>query len=942
MKYAAFISYSHAEDARLGVALQRALERFAVPWYRPRGRRVFRDATELAASPSLWGTIRAALEQSEYLVLLLSPSAARSPWVDREVGYWLSIRSPDRLILVITRWGDGTEGAVRNLGAFAWTGPDVPPALRGTLTEEPRPVDLRWARAQPDLSLRDSRFRDTVAEVAAPVLGRSKAELVGEHLRQRRLFRWAAAGFTALVVALSAFAGVSSWRAAVRGRLAASRQLAAQAQDAMVTQHDLALLLSVVAFGVQPTAEARGALLATLLRRPEVERHLSASSTDLTAVDMTRDGRVVAAGSRDGRLIAWEASRGWASRTLCAWDDVVSALAFAPQGDRLAVVAGSRRRVTVLDVRSGDVLWESTDLVRDTVSTVLAFDADGRFLALGGLEGRLTIVHTATGEVLPVKLGGHPEGVLAVAFQPGGSLLASGGWDQTIRLWDRTSGREVRRLLPTGQAAPAPPPSPNPWLVPDHRKPVLGLAFSQDGKLLESFTQGGLLNLWEVASGRRLSQAQGPERPAYLGMAADGRTLAFERGRDLLIWDARTNRTQTLDWLHPSIIMGVGFGGRPGQMVTVGGDQAIVLDFERPRPVGSPVLGPLDPAPKSGVHLSPDASVFAYSDRNGALWVWRTDRGSPMLGPLKGHEEIATDIAFSLDGTTMASVADDGVMIVWDLSSGTPRFRRDVHPYGTDAVAFSPDGHFLAAAGAVNPGETFNPRTGELFKPSEPQWQLSLWDVATGTGRGAPWSLPDNGTIWDLQFSPDGGILAIGASNATTLWDPRSGHSIGEPLAGEGMALAFSSDGRLALVGAGSVRLWDRRAGGRLAALGAPFSGTLETVALSPDGRTVAFAGDDSSLLLWDVEENTQLGPDLSLPDRAWDTLVFRADGRQLVTAGAGGVVEWDLDPESWVRKACAVANRALTPGERDQYLGKASASRACGASTLRGPRNGL
>ena len=81
--YAAFISYSHAVDGSLAPALQQALHRFAKPWYRLRALRVFRDESTLAVSPGLWSSIEQALAGSRCFILLASPEAAASPWVQR-------------------------------------------------------------------------------------------------------------------------------------------------------------------------------------------------------------------------------------------------------------------------------------------------------------------------------------------------------------------------------------------------------------------------------------------------------------------------------------------------------------------------------------------------------------------------------------------------------------------------------------------------------------------------------------------------------------------------------------------------------------------------------------------------------------------------------------------------------------------------------------------
>jgi hypothetical protein len=99
MGYDVFISYSQEGDARVAEAVRDALTRFAKPWWRRRALRVFLDRSVLSANPGMWSSISAALDESEWLVLLASPESARSEWVNRELSHWLADRGPDRLIV---------------------------------------------------------------------------------------------------------------------------------------------------------------------------------------------------------------------------------------------------------------------------------------------------------------------------------------------------------------------------------------------------------------------------------------------------------------------------------------------------------------------------------------------------------------------------------------------------------------------------------------------------------------------------------------------------------------------------------------------------------------------------------------------------------------------------------------------------------------------------
>src|SRR5688572_25817950 len=143
MTFNGFISYSHAADGRLAPAVQHGLHRLARPWHQRRALWVFRDQTGLSVTPALWSSIQDALDNSEYFVLLASPEAARSQWVNREITHWLDTKSVSRILPVVT---DGVWQWDPSRGDFSDDSTAVPASLRGVFAEEPLYLDLRWAR----------------------------------------------------------------------------------------------------------------------------------------------------------------------------------------------------------------------------------------------------------------------------------------------------------------------------------------------------------------------------------------------------------------------------------------------------------------------------------------------------------------------------------------------------------------------------------------------------------------------------------------------------------------------------------------------------------------------------------------------------------------------------------------------------------------------------
>src|SRR5690242_3110700 len=98
----AFISYSQRADKQIARAIRSVIQNIGKPWWTLRSLNVYLDSSSLSANPDLWGTIEEALEDSRYLILLASPEAAASRWVDKEVSWWLKHKSTDTLLLAVT------------------------------------------------------------------------------------------------------------------------------------------------------------------------------------------------------------------------------------------------------------------------------------------------------------------------------------------------------------------------------------------------------------------------------------------------------------------------------------------------------------------------------------------------------------------------------------------------------------------------------------------------------------------------------------------------------------------------------------------------------------------------------------------------------------------------------------------------------------------------
>lgn len=180
----AFISYSHSEDSDLSAKLQLALERFAKPWYKLRNLNIFRDESNLEATPHLWSNIQKALDTSEYFLLLASPASASSVWVEKEIEYWLESHSLETIIIVLTEGDVSWDNSNHNISNPKMNA--LPEVLESKISEAPFYIDLRESKEQDELDLKYPLFRRHILKLAAQLHGLAPKDLAGEELRQHR------------------------------------------------------------------------------------------------------------------------------------------------------------------------------------------------------------------------------------------------------------------------------------------------------------------------------------------------------------------------------------------------------------------------------------------------------------------------------------------------------------------------------------------------------------------------------------------------------------------------------------------------------------------------------------------------------------------------------------------------------------------------------------
>jgi tetratricopeptide (TPR) repeat protein len=386
--YDAFISYSHAKDKPLATALQSAMQRLGKPWYRRRALRLFRDDTSLSASPHLWPSIEHALGRSRFLILLASPEAAASSWVNKEVATWLDRNDLNTLLIALCEGELAWDEAVGDFSGSAAM--PLPPALRGRFADEPFWIDVRPYRD--GVSTRDARFVDLAVNFAATVRGMPKEDLLSQELRQQRLALRLAGSAVVLLLVLLALAGWQ-WQVAQVQRDRAEHTLVVATQTASGLLFDLEQKFSDV--GVPATTVegilarvrklqeelTQGGETSPALRLSQVAALMESADSLLTLGDT----RGALASARQARNIMQVLSAG--ARNRADYQFLLSAAAgkigdvLVAQGDLVGALAAYRDSLGLIKVLTeqdpGNAEWQIVlSDGEDRVGNVLAAQGD--------------------------------------------------------------------------------------------------------------------------------------------------------------------------------------------------------------------------------------------------------------------------------------------------------------------------------------------------------------------------------------------------------------------------------------------------------------------------------------------------------------------------------------------------------------------------------------
>lgn len=541
----------------------------------------------------------------------------------------------------------------------------------------------------------------------------------------------------------------------------------------------------------------------------------------------------------------------------------VEALAATPDGD--TIVTGSAQGELKFWDRKTESVQRTYQLPNQFSIESIAFSPDGETLAVAGYRGVYLWEWLAGKE--PVSLDGMETGARALMFSPDGQWLATGS-DGPIggRLWDVKSRRLHQTFKGNGQ-----------WHYPDR------IAFTSDGQFVAVPTRSLTVELWNVSTGRIAHTLEtgsfetGSIEPRHVAISPDDRWLV---GSDydpiMVVWDLKTRERLATPPGHRAHVTGIHF--------TPDGKQVVTASDDRTVRIWNAETGTQERLLQHrywirDVAVSPDGKLIASNSLDDTVGLWELDSGKQIYR-LFGHGRGGhRAVSFSPEGKRILSWGDNMALRVWDVNTGKALSDFPLRPAG---ATIPEDENGEAKVGDTKDfymqiqGSTFTP-DGQRFLLAWGQ-TLSVFDVTTGLETQ---SLQMEGPLRDVSSASGGHLMATIVTGKPKITDLATGGQrisgsrkqvlqirsvesgkvrweITLPEGGFYRRAVFSGDDNLiavapAVVGAG-IHVFDVESGRlRYRIDGIPAG--VSVMAFSPDGLQLASALQDTSALIWDLDE---------------------------------------------------------------------------------------
>jgi WD40 repeat protein/tRNA A-37 threonylcarbamoyl transferase component Bud32 len=453
-----------------------------------------------------------------------------------------------------------------------------------------------------------------------------------------------------------------------------------------------------------------------------------------------------------------------------------------------------------------------------------------------------------------MTLRGHTDKVRGVAVSPDGKRIVSGSRDDTVKVWDATTGAELMTLRGSSGSA----------------------MFSPDGKRVASCSMDQTIRIWDAATGNELTMLQDEAGVVSIAFDPDGKRLVSGNwDKTIKLWDIASGAEITAFRGHDGILNTVSFSPDGTRIISSSNDKTVRVWGVS---TGDQLMVLKGHEGAVGDHsISPDGKRIISASEDKTAKVWDLATGSELM-TLRGHDKGVLSVAFSPDGAQIVTAGQ--AIKVWDAASGTELTSFLGHSRMVRDVAFSPDGKRIVSGsydGTVRVWEPGVDQTGPL--------------TLKGQHKG-------------MAFSPDGNRIVTGGENIT-IWDAVTGNQVMR-INHAGGCTSFSPSGERIIstdsrTDANGIKIWDAITGKELLTLSG-HKGTIWSMSYSPDGTRIVSGGEDKTVRIWSASTVAEVMTLRGHGDRV-KLVAFSPDGKLIASGGRDRTIRiWNAKTGAEVR----------------------------------------
>ncbi|WP_371174586.1 NACHT domain-containing protein [Buchananella felis] len=464
---------------------------------------------------------------------------------------------------------------------------------------------------------------------------------------------------------------------------------------------------------------------------------------------------------------------------------------------------------------------------------------------------------------IPSTFTGHTGWVISGAYSPDGTTILTTSRDNTARIWDTTTGKQLHTL--TG-----------------HTSEVTSGTYSPDGTTILTSSYDNTARIWDATTGQALHTLTGHTGWVISGtFSPDGTTiLTTSRDNTARIWDTTTGKQLHTLTGHTNMVISGSYSPDGTTILTTGYDNTTRIWDTTTGQALHTLTGHTSPV-SSGTY-SPDGTTILTTSYDNTTRIWDATTGQA-LHTLTGHTSEVTSGTYSPDGTTILTTSYDNTTRIWDATTGKQLHTLTGHTSEVTSGTYSPDGTTILTTSRDGTARIWDATTGQALHTltGHTGWVISgayspdgatiltingdgtarIWDATTGkqlhtlTGHTSE--------VTSGTYSPDGTtILTSSYDNTARIWDATTGQAL-HTLTGHTSPVtfgAYSPDGTTILTTSrdGTARIWDATTGQALHTL-TGHTDWVEFGTYSPDGTTILTTGLDNTARIWDTTTGKQL-----------------------------------------------------------------------------------